>query len=98
MLFDGVEKLALLHVYIACQTNQNDGFLEWNERLFGLITAETIKLRRQGFTVLALGDFNTRVGQIPGLEANHPSVNRNTPMFLDFIKQANLCLFLKGCS
>ena len=92
LLFDGVEKLALLHVYIACQTNQNDGFIEWNERLFSLITDETIRLRRQGFTVMALGDFNTRVGQIPGLEANHPSINKNTPMFLDFIKQANLVI------
>ena len=92
LLFDGVEKLALLHVYIACQTHQNDSFIEWNERLFSLITDETIKLRREGFSVIALGDFNTRVGQIPGLEANHPSTNRNTPMFLDFVKQANLVI------
>ena len=92
LLFDGVEKLALLHVYIACQTSQNDGFIEWNEQLFSLITAETIRLRREGFTVMALGDFNTRVGQIPGLEANHPSTNKNTSRFLDFITEANLVI------
>ena len=92
LLLTGSEKVAFLHVYIACQTNQNDGYIEWNENLFNLITLETIKLRRDGFTVLAMGDFNSRVGKIPGLEQNHPGTNNNAPMFLDFIQQANLVI------
>ena len=53
---------------------------------------ETIRLRRDGFSVLAMGDFNSRVGQIPGLEQNHPGLNKNTPMFMNFIQQANLVI------
>ena len=92
LLLPGPERLAFLHVYIACQTNQNDGYIEWNEKLFSLITMETIRLRRDGFSVLAMGDFNSRVGQIPGLEQNHPGLNKNTPMFMNFIQQANLVI------
>ena len=29
-----------------------------------------------------MGDFNTRVGNIPGLEDNTLDTNQNTPMFL----------------
>ena len=93
LLFDGsANKFAFLHVYIACQTNQNTNYIEWNEDLFNLLSQETLRLRREGFSVLALGDFNTRVGDIPGLEANHPGTNNNTPMFLNFISQTNLLI------
>ena len=51
-----------------------------------------MKLRAQGFTVFSLGDFNSRVGQIPGLENNTPDLNNNTPMFLAFIAQVNLVI------
>ena len=53
------ERCAILHVYIACQMTRNDNFLKWNEDLFWLITQEAIKLRKQGFIVLAMGDFNS---------------------------------------
>ena len=92
LLDNGKERCAFLHVYIACQSHKSDGFLEWNEDLFHLITQEAFKLRQQGFVVLAIGDFNSRVGRIPGLENNTPDVNRNTPMFLTFIAQVNLVI------
>ena len=92
LLTNGQERVAFLHIYVACQSHKNDGYLQWNEDLFHLVTTETIKLRRDGFTVLSLGDFNTRVGCIPGLEQNTPDTNRNTPMFLNFITQANLVI------
>ena len=86
------ERCAFLHVYIACQTTRNDNYMQWNEDLFYLISQEAIKLRREGFIVLALGDFNSRVGQIDGLQANTPDTNTNTPMFLNFITQVNLVI------
>ena len=92
LLFDGDQKFAFLHVYIACQTNRNDSYIQWNEDLFTLITQETIKLRREGFAVLSLGDYNTRIGQIKGLEGNTPDTNNNTPKFLSFIQQSNLVI------
>ena len=73
------ERCAFLHVYIACQNSDNDSYIQWNEDLFHLITQEAIRLRKQGFVVLAMGDFNSQVGKIPGLEKNTPGHNHNTP-------------------
>ena len=84
------DRCAFLHCYVACQTNTSDGFIQWNEDLFHLLTMEAISLRRQGFMVIAMGDFNSRVGQIHGLEENHPDTNRNEPMFLGFVSEVNM--------
>ena len=92
LLERGTEKCAFLHCYIACESHKNDGFLQWNEDLFNLLTEETIKLRAQGFTTLALGDFNSKIGKVSGLENNNPGLNKNTPMFLNFINSANLLI------
>ena len=86
------EKCAFLHCYIACQNNKDDSFIKWNEDLFGMITKEAIQLRQQGFVTLALGDFNSRVGQIAGLEGNTPDINRNQPMFMSLITEVNLVI------
>ena len=77
---------------MACQTTRNDNFLKWNEDLFWLVTKEAIKLRKLGFIVLALGDFNSRVGLLPGLEGNTPDTNLNAPMFLNFICEVNMVI------
>ena len=49
-------------------------------------------MKAQGFSILALGDFNTRVGQLSGLEGNLPDTNKNFPMFLNLIKCTNLII------
>ena len=85
-------KVAFLHIYVACQTSRNNDFVEWNEHLFELVTQEAISLRRQGMCCLAMGDFNTRLGAIPGLEGNLVDRNRNAPMFLSFVEQINLTI------
>ena len=92
LLDNGKERCAFLHVYIACQSKKNDDFLKWNEDLFQLLTQEAIILRKQGCIVLSLGDFNSRVGVRPGLENNTPDLNKNTPMFLNFVSQVNLII------
>ena len=38
------------------------------------------------------GDFNARVGRIPGLEANHPDTNANCPLFLSFVQNTDLVI------
>ena len=81
LLENSQDNCAFLHVYIACQTTRNDSYMQWNEDLFALITQEAILLRRRGFSCLAMGDFNTRVGAIHGLERNTPGTNHNYPMF-----------------
>ena len=89
LITDGPNRCAFLHVYIACQNHKNP-FMQWNEDLFTLITCETIDLRRKGFVVFALGDFNSWIGQVKGLEGNHPDYNRNSPRFLRFLEEVNL--------
>ena len=41
---------------------------------------------------MGMGDFNTRVGQLKGLENNTPDTNRNSPMFFTFLKETNLLI------
>ena len=92
LISNKTEKIAFLSIYIACQSNKSDAFIGWNEDLFFLVTQESLQLRYQGFIVLSLGDYNTRVGCIPGLEENTPDLNKNTPMFLNFLQQVSLLI------
>ena len=57
-----------------------------------MMTMEGSNLHRRGFGVIALGDFNARVGKIPGLEDNTPGLNDNTPLFRSFIQSLNLLI------
>ena len=86
------DRIAFLHIYVACQNHRDDSYLQLNESLFSLVTQEAIMLRRRGFCCLAMGDFNTRVGVMPGLEDNTPDRNSNYPAFMDFLKQVNLTI------
>ena len=88
----GKKKVAFLHCYLACQSFKSDAFLQWNEDLFNLLGREAVSLKEQGFAILAMGDFNSRVGRIPGLEGNTPDTNRNSPMFFNFLQEANLLI------
>ena len=60
--------------------------------MYGMLIDEAISLRSRGFAVVALGDFNAKVGQIPGLEENKPNLNTNSPLFLNFVKSLNLTI------
>ena len=85
-------KIAFLHIYIACQNYRNDEYLKWNQDLFDLVTQEAVVMRRQGLCCIAMGDFNTRVGDLPGLTGNTPDTNNNFPMFINFVTQVNLTI------
>ena len=86
------DKCAFLHIYIACQSQRNQDYIQWNQDLFSLVTNEALLLRKRGFCCLAMGDFNTRVGRLPGLEGNTPDTNDNYPMFHSFITQVNMTI------
>ena len=92
LLDSGKEKCALLHCYLACQTTRHDDYTQWNEDMFTLMTQEVVRLREQGFLILCMGDFNSRIGRVPGLEGNTPDVNKNGPMFLNFVSSTNLVI------
>ena len=86
------KKCAFLHVYIACDSGNNDSCMKWNEDLFFLLSQESMKLKRQGFVIISMGDFNSRIGNMQGLEFNTPDTNRNAPMFLNFVSEVNLMI------
>ena len=89
---EGGQKMAFLHCYIACQSYVSNDFLRWNRDLFQMMTIEALQLREEGYIILAMGDFNSHVGQIHGLEGNKPQVNDNEPMFTGFIEEVNLSI------
>ena len=74
LLKHGDSKCAFLHCYIACQ-GQDDSFVSWNDDLFTLMKDEAVTLKAQGFFIFAIGDFNTKLRQIPGLEGNVAGTN-----------------------
>ena len=57
-----------------------------------MMQTEATALRQRGFAVIALGDFNSKVGKIPGLEGNHDGENSNTNLFKTFVKSLNLVI------
>ena len=89
LITGGGRKCAFLHVYMACQTSRNDSYLQWNEDLFCLLKQEAHVLKRQGFIILAMGDFNSRCGRIEGLEQNTADLNNNSIMFFNFLEETN---------
>ena len=60
--------------------------------MYLMMTAEVIALRHRGFAIIALGDFNAKIGQVPGLEDNVPNHNTNTPLFNNFTKSLHLTI------
>ena len=57
-----------------------------------MMTNEARALRERVFVIIALGDFNARIGRIPGLEGNHTSCNSFTGLFNGFIGTLNLTI------
>ena len=87
-------KCAFLHCYAACVNYQDTTktYLDWNRDLFCLLTQEAIQLKREGFIILAMGDFNVRIGRVPGMEWNTTDTNDNQPLFMDFVEEVNLTI------
>ena len=54
------------------------------------MTEECGVLKLQHYQLLAIGDFNAKVGQIPGLADNTPDCNRNAPLFHEFVSSVGL--------
>ena len=73
-------RLSPFSCYLACDSNGSNNHEQWNHDMYTMMTEEICVLRSRGFGIVALGDFNVKVGKIPGLEKNHPQLNRNTPV------------------
>ena len=60
---DGGLKVAVLSCYLACQRRDHDQFISWNQDLYSLMAHECQVLKSQHYQILAMGDFNARVGR-----------------------------------
>ena len=89
-------KTAVCAVYAGFQA-PDDRHGVWNENLLSVLRAEVAALRKDGFRVVLLGDFNSHIGCAPGVgvPGNHPDVNRNGKRFLDFLDDCH-CVHING--
>ena len=87
----GSQKVAFLHCYLASKNRENS-HIQWNKDLYSLMINEAKQLRQQNFVILSIGDFNARVGQIPGMDGNTPDHNSDTPLFQAFISSLDLLI------
>ena len=90
-------KTAVCAVYAGFQA-PDDRNAEWNTTLYSVIQAEIASLRKDGFRVVLLGDFNGHVGDKlgVGIVGNRPDINRNGQRFIDFLNDTN-CVHVNGC-
>ena len=89
-------KTAVCAVYAGFQA-PDDRNAEWNTTLFSVIQAEVVALRKDGFRIVLLGDFNGHVGDQlgVGVVGNKPGINRNGQRFIDFLNDTN-CVHVNG--
>ena len=87
----GTAKVAFLHLYIACKGKDNS-YQEWNRHIYDLVGPEIVRIRKQGFSVVSMGDYNSKVGRIDGLEFNNPILNENEASFTRFVGDHGLVI------
>ena len=93
----GNGKTAVCAVYAGFQS-PDDMNAAWNDTLYSVLRMEVASLRKEGFRVVLLGDFNGHVGNVPGVgvPGNKPDINRNGRRFLDFLADSS-CVHVNGC-
>jgi exonuclease III len=91
-------KTAVCAVYMGCQYSDNRHTL-WNTRIYSVIMQEQADLRKKGFRICHMGDFNGHVGCDPrvGIRGNKYNVNENGQMIRDFVLQSELVLVNGMC-
>ena len=77
---------------MACSSTGPHDHQQWNTDLYDMMIHEAAVLRRLGFAIVALGDYNAKVGKIPGMDGNHPNLNSNSHLFSAFVKSLNLTI------
>lgn len=91
-------KTAVCAVYAGFQA-PDDRNQYWNDSLYSVLRTEVADLRKRGFRVVLMGDFNGHVGNCPngGIVGNNADVNRNGTRFLNFLLDCK-CIHLNGVS
>ena len=89
-------KTAVCAVYAGFQA-PDDRNAAWNDTLYSVLRDEAADLRKKGFRVVLLGDFNGHVGDRAdvGITGNKHDINRNGQRFIDFLHDCN-CVHING--
>ena len=91
-------KTAVCAVYAGFQA-PDDRNQAWNNALYTVLRSEVADLRRDGYRIVLLGDFNGHVGCSPsmGVVGNNTDINRNGTRFLNFLLDSK-CVHVNGSS
>ena len=91
-------KTAVCAVYAGFQA-EDDRHASWNTNLFSVIQSEILDLRKKGYRIVLLGDFNGHVGNTNGIgvPGNNPRINRNGHRFIKFL-DSSYCSHVNGMS
>ena len=83
-------KTAICTAYLGYQSD-DDKHKEWNEGILHVLLMEAASLRSQGYRVVFMGDFNSRVGSAPGqgIVGNTPDITKNGERFIAFLNGGN---------
>ena len=86
-----IRKTAVCGLYLGCQ-NGTDSHGMWNDLIYTQVQSEIVELRKKGYRIVLLGDFNGHIGNVlgQGVPGNHPEINSNGWRFLSFLKSADL--------
>ena len=89
-------KTALCGVYMGFQSSTDKHGL-WNDSIYEVLCSEISDLKKDGYRILMLGDFNGHVGRegVHGVNGNNPDVNLNGRRFFRFLDQ-NDCVHVNG--
>ena len=79
-------KTAICTVYLGYQSD-NDKHKDWNEGILHVLTSEAATMRAHGYRVVFMGDFNSRVGSVPGqgITGNSSDITKNGERFVVFL-------------
>ena len=83
-------KTAICTAYLGYQSD-DDKHKDWNDGILHVLLLEAASLRSQGYRVVFMGDFNSRVGSAPGkgIAGNTPDITKNGERFIAFLNGGN---------
>ena len=92
-------KTAVCTVYCACQYD-DDRNSNWNQLLYACIRDEQAELRRKGYRILVIGDFNGHIGcdEKVGITGNKPGINPNGHLLLEFERYSDMSILNRRSS
>ena len=85
LIHEGNSKGVVGAVYMAAQVPDNDAFIDWNMKLYGMLEHDMRTLSQKGYKCIILGDFNGHVGNGEnGILDNKPGTNSNGILLQQF--------------